>query len=126
MLLTLFLISLSTAPALHSHKSQCEVKFLGVLHHLREVSIDRQQLGIVLDMPSMLMDMQLAKVGTKLLLLLEADVNKVLIAEDNDASLCSEEGEFVLLLRVQRAKLQAMNFGTDRRGDFLERGSRGI
>lgn len=105
MLLTLFLISLSTAPALKRCASQYQTRPWASSHHIREISIDGQQFGIILDMASMLMNMQLAKVCAKLLLLLKANISKVLAAEDNDASLSREKGQFVLLLRGERAQL---------------------
>lgn len=43
------------------------------------------------------MDMQGSEVPTKRLLLLDPDVLEVLVAEDDDASLGNEEGEFVFL-----------------------------
>lgn len=49
-------------------------------------------------MPSMLMNMQLAKVSTKLLLLLKANVCKVLSTKDKNSALSYQKSKFILLL----------------------------
>jgi len=64
------------------------------------------------------MDMQRSKVPPERLLLLDADVLEVLIAEDDDTALSDEECEFVLLEIVELGELQAADLGADDGGEL--------
>jgi hypothetical protein len=77
-------------------------------------------------MTSMLMNMQLAKVSTKLLLFLKANVCKILSTKDKNSAFSYQKSEFIFLLRVKRAELKAVNLSAHSWRDLLERGAWGI
>jgi hypothetical protein len=58
-------------------------------------------------------DVQRPKVAAKLLLLLDADVLEVLVAEHDHATLGDEKRELVLLLVVELGKLEAADLGAN-------------
>ena len=98
----------------------------GTFEDVRKVSVDWQQLGIVLDMSSMLMNMQLAKVSTELLLLVKTNIGKVLSTKDDNSALGYQKREFILLLGIERAELETMDLSAHSWGDLLERRAWGI
>lgn len=59
------------------------------------------------------MNMQRPKILTELLLLLNANVLEVLVAEDNNASLCDQEGKLILLGIVQLRELKTSDLGAN-------------
>lgn len=59
------------------------------------------------------MDMQWAKVAAKLLLLLNTDVFKILVPENNDTALGNQEGQLVFLQIIQLRKLETTDLGSD-------------
>lgn len=61
-----------------------------------------------------------AKMGSKLFLLLDADVLEVLASEDDDASFCDQEGELVFLHVGQFGELEAFDLGSDARSQFRD------
>lgn len=72
-------------------------------------------------MTSVLVNMKLSKMSAELNLLVEANVGKVLAAEDNNTSLSNQEGEFVSLFRVEGTQLQPVDLGPNGRRDYIER-----
>lgn len=133
MLLTLFLISLSTAPALVServsqYRDLCSPKLLSVGSNgsLHKVSIHRQNLGIVFDLAANLMDVEWTEMGAELALSFGSNVCKVLVAEDDDPALGGEECQFIFLLRSEAAELDATNLRADGRGQFFDNGARSL
>jgi len=108
MVLVLFLISLSTAPALNRSSVRDLYAVLlggGGENPLHKIPVNRKQLGIVLDLAAHLMDMELPKMGAKLALAVRTDICKVLIVKDHYSSLRGQERQFILLLGCQCAQL---------------------
>lgn len=91
----------------------------------REVPVDRQQLGVILDLAAHLVNVQGPKVRAELSLPILTDVREVLILEDEDAALGGQQRQLVALRAGQRAQLQPADFGPDRRRDLVEGSARG-
>lgn len=97
-----------------------------VIHSTRgEVTIHRQQLGEVLDLAAMLVNMQSTKVPAKLSLCLLPNVREVLVPEHDDAPLRRQQGQLVFLSGRQLAELEAADLGAGRGRDLLEGGAGG-
>lgn len=75
--------------------------------------INGVKLNMVFDVCADGMNVQSAKVLSKFLLLLWANVFKVLVAEDYHASLCNQQGQLVFLGIAQLRELQACDLGAD-------------
>lgn len=91
-----------------------------------KVTVDGEELGIVLHLPTHLMDVKGAKVRAELSLLVLANLGEVLVLEDEHATLGSQQGQLIALLAGQGAQLQAADFCSDSRRDLIEAGSRGV
>lgn len=63
-------------------------------------------------------DVQRAKVLPELLLLFDADVLEILVAEDNDTALGDEQGQFVLLDVAQLGELEPADLGANTWSQF--------
>lgn len=77
--------------------------------------VDVVVLQAALDVGADGVDVEGAKVAGKVLLLLNADVLKVLVAEDDDAALGNEQGQLVLLQVIEGRQLEAADLGADAR-----------
>lgn len=91
-----------------------------------KITIHRQNLRIVLDMPAHLMDMQRAKMAAKRALPLRSDIRKVLLAEDDHAALGRQQGQLGFLRRAELAQLQTEDFGADVGRDLVDGDAGGL
>lgn len=64
------------------------------------------------------MDMQWAKVAAKFLLLLNTNVFKILVTENNDTALSNQEGQLVFLQVIQLRQLEATDLSPNNRCDL--------
>ena len=69
---------------------------LGAIQVVR-TKVDAVEFDMILDMGSNWVDMETAKVRSKLFLLHWPDILKVLVAENNDTTLSNEESKLILL-----------------------------